>query len=333
MDLMQRISHGEKKSEEMLEDDGILTLGFSEIVKTGEAEALMAKALKLEKREFAKETIDFGVKHGLDDWLSRVRSYYLYNFFRLAVGDKVVVPFPKEFSIFEVTSAPYTLDFEKYGKYDLGFGVDVKPIKEHFQRDEYLGAALTSKLKFRGANLQFTEGEIEGLISNIGHKTIISDFTSNQDQIVEIVQAYIKDLKPAQFELLIKNYLENLGADETSIPGKGDKIHKNDPIADVDVMARFNNLGIAVYVQAKHYEGEQNRQGIDQLLAYQYAPNEEYQALVPVKWLITTAEVKGKLMGEAENAHIRVIQGDEFAALLVENGLKIDADTFNNHPE
>lgn len=337
MDLMHRITHENDQTKKLLASQSKLPIGYAAFVKKNQAEEIMAEADKSDKRNFARFFVELGEKDGFD-WMTPMRSYFLYNFLRLTVGDRILVPSPGQFSIFEVTGVPEALTQDDVNNADLGFAVTVKPIAEHLPRNNYLGSALTSKLKYRGTNLVLSTAEVDRLIETLNTKTTITDFSATKDAVVEQVQKNIIDkLTPDQLELLVKNYLENLGADKTYIPSKKGQRNDNDPVADIDVMGQFNNLGIAVYVQVKHHKGAESHAGfthaIAQLAASRYTGIQEYDSLIPVKWLVTTAKVDSEWIEDVAPQNIRVIQNDEFATLLVENRLTINADTFTNTPE
>jgi hypothetical protein len=333
MYLMHRISHEHEQAKKLLESQSKLSIGYGDLGRNKQTEKVLAVASKRDKRDFAKFFVDLGAENGLD-WMTRVRSYSLYNFLQLSAGDTVFVPSPGKFSIYEVTGIPEGLPAEAVDNADLGFAVPVKIIAKGLSRDDYLGSTLTSKFKVRWTNLVLSADEVHDLLNNLDHKTTIANFSETKNEIIKNVQAYIDELSPHQFELLVKSYLENLGADRTDIPAKNGKYIDNKPVADVDVLAQFVNLGIVIQVQVKHHKGEESakdfKHAVAQLVETKFTGIEEYDSLIPVKWLIITATVDNKLIDSIAPQNIRVIQGKEFAELLVDSGLTINEETFTN---
>ena len=124
---------------------------------------------------------------------------------------------------------------------------------------------------------------------------------------------------PEQIEILVKLYFEKMGATNIEIPPKNDSLKKEE--SDVDVIASFEDLNILFYVQVKHHEGETDTQAISQLTNYkEYNFNKEDQT-TSIAWVITTAKFSDKAKEEARKNNIRLIEGNEFAKMLLNAGI------------
>lgn len=328
MDIMQRITYENKKSTDFLLKKHTLVIGYSVIAQSNQGQNVIDLAQNPDTvQEFKEVLSEFGKDNHLD-WLKSRQIGAVHNFLSLQEDDRVIVPFPKKFSIFKVTSKPYILKASDVDNADLGFAVKVEPIVEYLSRNDYLNSVMTSKLKNYSASAVLPKNEVTRIIKNSQGKTAIHDFSNTKAAIVDQVTKYISHLNPDEFELLVKYYLDNLGADSTYQPPKNEKHEGNGHIADIDVIAPFTDLGIAIFAQVKHHQDTETRTGLDQLIAYNNINDDAYKTYVPVKWLVTTASLPEDLLIEARQNQIHVIQNTDFAELPVEQGLKISADVF-----
>lgn len=320
---MHRISHERERSEELFYKENKLSMGWS-ILTEKYGDELINIAQNKERNEFVKRFVEIGQEIN-NEWLTSRRSSYLYNFLRLKSGDIVVVPFGGVISICEITAQPVRHVDDK-GK-DIGFVVEFKLLKDKISKYEYVNATLNSKLKFQGTNLVFNEYDQNLVNEIINNKegVPIYNFGQTKKKIVSQVQDYImNNLKESHFELLIKAYLENVGADLAVIPSKNEKNINNSTDADIDVKALFSNLGVTIYVQAKHHWGITDRTGIDQLIGYREDNDDRFNLYPVIKWLVTTGSLSTESLELAKENNIRVVQEEQFAELLINTGFKFD---------
>ena len=330
MYLMHRISHENSASEKLLKEDGLLSMGWS-MLKGEKADRVLRNAKEMEQHEFRDDFVELGNEIN-NKWMTARRSHYLYRFLKLEKGDRVLIPKPGELDFCEVTGEPYAYNHPE-GK-DIGFVVPVKLIATGISRHRYVPAALGSKLKYRGSNLCFNDKDIEVIEKILAdHKgnTPVYDFTPTRESIVKNIHNYLTQLNDQHLEKLIEAYMVSIGADATAIPPKNSNSQKNSSIADVDVKAAFNSLGLVIYVQAKRHTGTSDDTGIRQLLAYEYEEDSTFESLQPFKWFITTGkfdEYKEDIPQDEQGARIRVIQDTEFASMLVDSGFVFTDDIF-----
>lgn len=347
---LHRISHESDVSYYLLEQ-GYLTLGWSEFSD----EAILNAA---RNKDNSRESFEKVYSSKRADKIRSRRDMWIFAQFK--VGDIILVPlFDGEFQIVEISSDATPIrtiqdevgnftdkgDFEiiwKDGllwrnstKIDLGFAAKVKPITGRVKRREYADSLLTSRMKMRQTNGDLSDlaENIEELRKSIINNKPINFYEEALEKCAEGVLASIcNTLNPDTFEMLIKKYMESLGANAIILPknerGKEDK-------ADADVIAIFNELNVEIQIQAKHHRGETSI-GTDQILKYaeQYTDeesnlkHEDGEGCTVIPWVITS----GKKFSEAEISQaeefnkksrytkLRLITGIEFARMLVDAG-------------
>lgn len=324
MYLMHRISHEWDTALRLLHEEGLISIGWRIIEKNGLGENVISKVFG-EKGDFINyfESLANELKN---EYFTRRRGYYLYNFLRLEKGDKVIIPIADTITIVEVLDKPrlYSENDNK-ANVDIGFVVPVKKIMENIPRAEYILPDLASKFKYRGTNLVLSEEdykEIEKTVLNFQKGEKSHSFDNHRINIIKIINEYLKNnVNENQFEKIIKEYFIRIGASETYIPPKNKKIEKNDRIADVDVIAKFESLRTVVYVQAKHHKGCTNDYGLEQLIKFEHENYDKFKHLNPLKWLITTGEIHPFTEEKSNQYNIRIISKDEFASMLYNAGM------------
>ncbi len=324
---MHRMSHEGETAQKLLSEKNLITIGWSVLDKY--EDEVINKARSLAKKDFAEYFVDLG-KSISNEYMSATKSYFLYNFLRLKKGDKVIIPFPKSIKIVEVVD-PATV-YKSDGP-DIGFTAKVDIIVDQASRYDYICSSLSSKLKYRGTNLVISKENkcnlVDDLINNIKKGKTTYNFGETKSKMVDLVFEYLKnDITETHFEVLIRSYLDNLGADYSEISSKKRKHSKNDSSADVDVKAVFIDLNICVYVQAKHHNHYTGRKGIDQLIEYKHEVDDTYESLQPIKWLITTAKLSEDDEEYARINGVRVIDDCGFAECLIDSGVRLSDDIF-----
>lgn len=344
---LHRISH-ECEASYALKDKGFLSIGWGDKDVTALAAA----------REWEEEDsrIDFDQIMGKN---SRSR-WYLWHFAQIKPGDKIVVPeFGGLFSIYEATGIAYEARYYKDATegielkwstgsqitwfdddmyyapsirennyIDIGFLVKVKPVVEGISRYDYADAALTSRMKYRGttANVNDLKESVEKAIAAAKDSTPLNFYESSVAAMADILCSKIQDeLTPDKFERLVKWYLEKIGADSVVITAKNEA--GKEEYADADVIAEFEKLKYVIYVQAKHHKAVSGDWAVEQITRYveQKGNNDEYNY---ASWVISSADFSDAAVAYAESNGVRLIDGKEFARMLIDAGMANINDAF-----
>jgi predicted Mrr-cat superfamily restriction endonuclease len=299
---------------------------------------------------FLENIQEHGVE-GLDEEMQN-RDYGLpktrWNLWRfikeLKKGDIVVVPTWGEFSIFEIIDdvvfTNESMDGNVYqdwngkiatlhdGYYytyddriiDLGFYRKVKPLLINIPRDGYADQELFSRMKIRQTN-----ADISDLAESIEYarKAFEENNPINlKEQIVEetapkllaLIERWTTDIK---FEDLVEWYLRSLGA-RIEKPSKNESATEQ---GDADRVGYFDNIKTAIMVQVKKHEGTTDEWAVQQIKAYK--TNHNYGDYHTQMWVISTCkEYSEKAKNEAVEADVRLIDGLEFAKMILDSGLE-----------
>lgn len=333
---MHRISHEGEIKQLILNNDNLLVTGWS-IIST---DYFLQQTKDLSRVGFSKiYEKEFGQ-------LTRNR-FCLYMFLNeFKEGDYVVVPGAGNFSVYEIVGhSPISKEhiWEQVnskevknalqycnGKYynqsgkelDLGFCWQVKPIKRDIERNGFTSNNLRRRLKFQMTNINLTDlaYDIENAIKakTTGNVVKIKDEIENgtSDTILEILRSKIND---SDFEKVVKWYLERLGATSAHIPAKKNLSTSQ---GDADVIALFDELRIAVFVQVKQYDHIVGKKALDQIVRAYETYKDKYPAYTPILWVVTTCN---SFSQDAEDCaiekNVRCINGDEFARMILEIGI------------
>ena len=127
--------------------------------------------------------------------------------------------------------------------------------------------------------------------------------------------------------------MKSIGADDVYIPAKNE--HGKEDEADADVIAEFEKLGLSILIQAKkHDKGTQTAShAVEQIIKYKEQledPNSDLShgyedkedKRVNVAWVISSSDdYDDKAKSFAKEKHVRLINGLEFARMLINSGL------------
>lgn len=317
---LHRISHEWDLSYTLL-DNGYLAIGWSGLVHSG-----------------IEQTTDVNYFETILQKCGYPRSrnrWSLWNFCRFQPNDCVIVPlFHGKFSIAEVTGKPISvaqiqgisgiprdanglLCHADGTAADIGFVIPVRVLKQGLSRYEYADNKLTARMKIRQTN-----ADISDLAESIQHvlqaDTPINLYAVVTEQLAERLLTVIKDqLTPHKFELLIRWYFQKLGASEAYCPATNSP-DKYDG-ADADVIAEFSSLKLLFYVQAKLHDSVTSQWAVQQIAAYQEQHQGEYNV---IPWVISTADAfSAQAVTLAQEHHVRLITGTEFARMLLDAGI------------
>ena len=344
---LHRISHHEDISRPLLErgilERGILTIGFSELSN----DAFLDKATSADNPEDLDSEIkkDYGKTR-----------FYIWRFLRgMSIGDWVLVPGPKVFSVYEIEGEPKTisdLQLENadvnmfHGKdvtkkngllavdgkcIDLGFYREVaihrigdKEAKQ-ISRYDYADNALTVGMnKIRGTN---------GDISDLDKSFLNALNAWSKGRPLKLYPHAIKALLDEihrlliskKFELLVKWYFDRLGA-TTYIPSKNERDKKG----DADIVAIFNDLRLTIYIQVKFHgkNSQTDDWAVKQITEYAQWAKEEKATRNDDEhtiacWVVSTCEgFTDGCITKAKDSGVVLINGMEFARMMLEAGLE-----------
>lgn len=337
---IHRISHLAEISYPLLENN-YLSYGFSDYEEDGFIEGVRGE----NGRQF------------LDDQFYSTWGYYartrfqLWNFIHeMKAGDWVVVPTYGEFSICELLDDEPILikdikdvviknwsgeeilrDNEGYlinpdnSKIDLGFARRVKMIQKGISRYDFADSDLTSRLKVRQTNVCIGDikDSVQKALENFQKNKPIRFRNEINEVVPNICSIIQKILNPDKFENLVKWYFERVGAKPVVIPPKNpsDKVDYE----DVDVIATFDLLKTIYYVQVKHYRGETDSWGADQISHLKelalLREDRQDDGYTKVYWLVSSSEkFTEECINKARETNIQLIDGRAFASMLLDAG-------------
>ena len=312
-----------------------LTIGWSDF---------SSDAFIKDVKERGGDAIDEAMRK--EGWGTPRNRWNLWRFIKgMSKGDIVVVPTWSKFSIFEVENDEvlsnesinctiykdwngnlaskhddgfyYTADDKCI---DLGFYRKMKPILLNIPREGYTDQELYSRMKIRQTNADISdlkESEEHDRKAYEEKKPI-----NLKEQIVEetapkllaLIEKLTNDIK---FENLVEWYLKSLGA-KVETPSKNESPTEN---GDADKVAYFENIKTAIMVQVKKHEGTTDDWAVQQIKAFK--TNHNYGDYHTQMWVISSCkEFSEKARIEAEAESIRLIDGIEFAKMILDAGLE-----------
>ena len=332
---LHRISHHAELSHPLL-DRGYLSIGFSDFSN----EEFLQRTQKQDWKHFDNA---FRSEWG---YLPPQRRHYLAHFVaRMQMGDWVVVPSWKKFSLYKITSEatlPDKVDVRELktrnsgevivsnGRFvangseiDLGFIRTVEPIAVGISRYDFADAALTERMKTRHAtsNISGLRASVEKALNAFQldpnqpinlHSQVVS---SSRDRILKLIQG---ELNADKFERLIKWYFERLGASGVGIPPK----NESGKAGDADIIATFEPLKTIFYVQAKHHEGKTSDWGAQQIHDYVDQKSASDDGYTKIGWVVTSGDgFSEKTKTLAEQNSIQLLAGPDLAQMILDVGI------------
>jgi len=336
---LHRISYLDFISHPLLEN-GYLSIGFSDFT----SEKFLKKVSE-QDWEYFEEQFD-------KIWEDRPRGRYsLWNFIgEMEKGDWVLVPHWDTFSIYEIiepksilpSSYKMSKDFcdwnerkiihNKNGMFiiesekeylDIGFLRKIKPIMENISRKDYADSSLTARMKIRNTNADISDLEKnikKSIEAYKKHKPINLKSNIIDSSISYWLEIIRNELNPNKFEILIKKYLEKVGATSVDLnPGKNSKDKKG----DVDVIGIFEPIKVIVNVQVKFHNGETSDWAVQQINDYSKTELSISDGYSRVYWVITSSDDYSKEAKQlAVKNKVLLFDGKEFVKMLMEVGIE-----------
>jgi hypothetical protein len=359
---LHRISHKEEVSYPLLER-GYLSIGWSDAATDKNFLSIMEQFAATGDSSEALKSFDSAYEAVFGS-LTRAR-YSLWRFlFKFQPSDCVLIPSWGTFSLYKITSMPLTtaslviepvlggltdwnknpLVFRESGIYrgeeliDLGFFRKVEPIPgaQELLRDVYAEAALTSKMKMRQTNADITDRaeDIEKIIEAARTGQTPNIYGAVMETMEDALLGAIRNkLNPHKMEHLVKWYFRKCGADSVSIPAK--KAPNKEDGADADVIATFETIKTILYVQVKHHTGTTSEWAIKQIYKYKEQTEDANGEYHYIPWVVSTCDqFSEEAVNLAKSNRVRLINGKEFARMLIDRGIQnIDEGIKNSCPQ
>lgn len=339
---LHRISHCREWSHPLLENNYLLSIGFSDVANPD----FLEQHQQHNWEQVATEVADYYEPI----WGYRPRSpHSLQKFLQMDEGDTVVIPDWGTFHVYQIASevrmVPATLpdafwidnaellrlyegklcSQDPQEEIDLGFFREVELVEREISRADYADAGLTNRLRAGQTTLDITD--LEGNITEAINLFQLNQVINFRRLVLNncagrVLDVIVNQLNPDKLERLIQAYFCRMGA-SAEIPPKGERNKKG----DADVIATFEALKTIFYVQAKHHErgSETDSWAVQQIKEYVNTRNEStgVDEYTNVAWVISSAEYfSSDCELEARNENVRLINGLEFAKMLLDAGME-----------
>lgn len=337
---LHRITGGENAaafSYPLLFSHNLLSIGWCDFSTNELLESFKQQGIAAIDRAIDKEW-----KHGFRP----KNRFNLYRFIcQMKKGDIVLVPtWGGEFSVFEIAddailsneSVDLSLFIDGEGgsvsfvdgylrnaggkNVDLGFYRKVRPLFLDIPRMDYADNALYSRMKIRQTNADISDlsESVDSAIRNFEGNKPIDVKKEIVDEAVDLILDKIAKLsKDAQFERLVRWYLEAIGGD-VEAPSKNESPTED---GDADAVAYFDNLKLAIMVQVKLHHNITGDWAVQQIKAFNH--NHSYSGYSTLMWVVSTCDdYCDDAKRLAEESDVRLINGKEFCRMILDAGLK-----------
>lgn len=347
---LHRINN-EKQVAYSFSKNGILTIGFLFDTKD-EANTILKKAREDIKTSWGdfRECI---AKYWCDEWRTKRTKDSLWYFARINSGDYIVVP--KDYGLFSIYKAKDhakpimelpddeipAMDFSGKKKLfkkndgflyiegsddplDLGFYIECELIKDNINRSA-AGAELCSAMKYRSTTKELSEellDEVIGLSKNENANTLASKIKIEKKKKLAAIEEFVRDrLNPDQFEELVCDYFDKLGASESVKQSKRQKKIDGNEYSDSDVRVEFDKFNLVINIQVKHHSGKTDAYAVNQIKDFadqnRMHDFEQREGWTYSAWVITSADdFDNTAKEEAKKNNIRLVALKEFSEML-----------------
>lgn len=249
---------------------------------------------------------------------------HMWRFIReMNKGDLVVVPHWSEFYIAEIeSSAIYVADKvadDTAYRRPVKWLNDKKPIRRDLAK-----SALISRMKTQGTCAYATDllGEIKECLQIASLGKIPTFQTDLQSRLIHetLNELRMGRMDSFGFERLIQTVLTGLGAGDVRIVPRGqDK--------GADILATFRVAGAfrqVIAVQAKHWQPEPpvGKEVVEQLIKGIEAESANLGIVITSGVVSDEATATAEKYFEEKGVRIELVDGEQFAKLIVENGIR-----------
>ena len=260
-------------------------------------------------------------------------------------GDVILVPSPYTFSLYTIVDdtiftndtidkalliddeCNHYIPDEKHYLYnqnnvftDIGFYRKVLPVQGGLDipRWEYADAALTSRMKIRQTNAR-----IDDLKESIDlaltqwkkQKPIQLQAILKENLAPQVLEAFHTIVSADKLELLVKQYMEAIGANLVETPSKNESPTEQ---GDADCVAHFDAIKVDILIQMKKHSGETDAWAIEQIKAFR--ANHDYGDNQVLLWIISTCDRYSDEALKEAGKGVRLITGKEFSEMILDAG-------------
>jgi predicted Mrr-cat superfamily restriction endonuclease len=249
---------------------------------------------------------------------------HMWRFIReMNAGDLVVVPYWSEFYVAEVAGSatydPNKITDDTSYRRPVKWLNDKKPI-----RREIAKSALISRMKTQGTCAYATDLLAE-IIECIQIDSTGQTPTFQTDLQTRLIRETLTELRSGRmesfgFERLIQTVVTGLGADEARIiPRSQDK--------GADILATFLVAGAfrqVIAIQAKHWQPDPpvGKEVVEQLIKGIEAESANLGMVITSGAISDEAVTAAEKYYEDKGIRIELVDGEQFAKLIVENGIR-----------
>lgn len=321
---------------ELLKKHQFISIGWSDF-SNNETQPLLTK----DWSSFEKVFVDAG-------WGLPRNRYNLWRFLNeMKKDDIVVVPLPYLFDVYRIVDdivynnttmnhdlwvdwngEAAKLDDKGYPAFadgrqiDMGFYRKVEPVALDIPRSDYAQQSLYSRLKIQQTNADITDlkCEVDLAVERFKEKRPINLRSTYSQKAAEILCGQIRDLlNDSKLESLVAWYMDQLGAN-TIIPSKN-SVGQSE--GDADVIATFGRLnGFTILIQVKAHKGYTDSWAVEQISTYKRTIERRRDIPSAQLWVVSTCDdFDAEAKRRAEEEGVRLINGLEFAQMIVENGV------------
>ena len=204
---------------------------------------------------------------------------------------------------------------------DIGFYRKVEIIQSDISRSDYAKQELFSRMKVRQTNVNISD--IGYLVDDAVERVRRNQPLNLKEDIIEkAISTVLESIKAIpndqSFENLVECYLRTIGGKNIEKPAKNESPTEN---GDADRIAYFEELKVAVIVQAKKHIGITDSWAVEQIISYKRNhTTDDYTSLL---WVISTCDdysEDAKRLAQETNG-VRLITGAEFAKMILNAGL------------
>jgi len=238
------------------------------------------------------------------------------------LGDLVVVPYGSEFYIAKVTGlATFDPDKQEEG---TAYRREVEWLNNKQGIPRSLAkSALVSRMKTYGTCAAATD-LVSEILDCLKDASLDRVPTFGGDLESRLIGETLDELQngrldPNKFEALIAAVMRQLGATEAKVVAKNQDM-------GADVLATFRVAGVIsqlVAIQAKHWQPEPpvDKKVVEQLINGIEAESADLGMVVTTAPITEDAEAAAKAYFDEKGIKIELVDGEQFAKIIVENGI------------